>query len=399
MKLILLACLSFSVRGSDDQSLMQHGVGVASQSSAQLGARLIKQELAEMPYPGKMRQIAIDALMKTVEESDQIDTKTVELLTEMKNLLKTITDGFGGEKTADDVAHQKTINDGSNCNTDGTQQDTAAEANYTNQVGDHRDCRINVHAPATEKKTSDCNIVESDMASYSPLEFCTAINALSVSIDGAFNNGDHDSPIDVAELQELIEKISDGKAHFGPTGDGVLASFTTKKGACEGSQNDWTTAKESCDTFQTKTESSYCVWRAERQSMCATRVACHAAATAAYTTELLTVNANGLSRTNTAIIIELTICIIDHMIADDIGDQTVVNCRATLMTPEKQTDRNASYQTSVIAYPAQEHCDLDAVIQVVGVDFQAWAYADIPCRDDTCPVLPPVLDPSGCGSE
>lgn len=361
-----------------------------------------------MPYPGKMRQIAIDALMKTVEESDQIDQKTIDLLTQMKNLLATILSGASGEKVADDAVILGIINTANLCNTDGTTADENTHDNYTTQLGLHSTCRINKHSPATTNKDTLCQKVTNFMATYSPDSYCDDINELAETIQHAFNEK-HADAIAVSDFASLIEKISDGYNHFAGSGtdNGLLGQqpqFKNKKEDCEGAVATWIADKEECDQLQTLTESAYCSWRGARQDMCSVRDACHAGQRAIHAAKAIEITEAGRTRTDTAFIIELATCIIDAMIRDDINDNTVTVCREDLMSDVppafKQTTRNNTYQTTITAYPDELACDLAAVEKVVGVNFQDWAYGDIPCRaeGDTCEVLPPTMESSGCGN-
>jgi hypothetical protein len=346
--------LSVVAHAYDDQSLMQQGVGIetsvlseAVDSEFRAGVASMKAMLKDVPMPGKMRQMAIDALMQSVTKAQRLSPESSTALNSIVALFDQILAQFITEKNADMVSingHQAVAD---TCNSAGTATLTNAQTTMNDNQQTHTDCRT-TQVTLTNAEATACAALQAALstAADSLLANCNSLDTVNLAnvrgnyIDvyqrtGFTGMGSTTTKVDATSgnsLSHVSAHAVTGSANYDTISSFLsngVAWFSTQETLMTNDGPGCADAIESrsdkdteCDTAQNTFESSVCVFNTQQTNTCGTRTTCIASASAAYTADYNTRLVESDERVTVAQVIVLVKCMAQAMVSTGVVDET-----------------------------------------------------------------------------
>lgn len=348
MKVCTFFICFISAASSDDQSLMQQGVGVEvavlSENNAnqwKSNFEKIRDVVEEIPQRGKMRQMAIDALMNTVAAKTAAsppDAAVITLLDQIVTLLWSIINGWQSEIEAE-ITDLNNKNDVlTACNNDGVTEDGTRENTKDTAQTTHYNCRI---GPAYPSNTENSELDLRKIAETS----CATLEARILQFIGA-------CPTDGTAVMNLKPDTTLYPTNFGATVEEVFeqnggtqktndpggnvnhvsvdsAAWTTYLSAaetfwagektnwdnlaptCKTDADAWDTKRDQCDLDQQAYESAFCAHWEWREARCDTLDSCYLTGSNNFNWALGNYTAYDTTRKNIAKVIQRVVCLIN----------------------------------------------------------------------------------------
>lgn len=276
----LLALVSGAI-ASDDQSLMQHGLGSASsRAEVQESLSIIKQAIDEIPNPGKVRQMAIDALMKSVSDADQIDDSVVQALGDVINLLDSILTTFGSLANSDQQELQAAAALISSSNNNGWASDQNKNNTFNQNKADHDACRIRQSADdgIEDEKCNPLEQMMTELQGHSHVDTHSLSGYCHVEEIGTYETScqDHvEGSIEFLECRNTIRTnllatwsvfIEQGETEWTQR----EINFNTIRSECDEAMANASAEAVICNNLQDQLDTSFCTWMYHRQHICST---------------------------------------------------------------------------------------------------------------------------------
>jgi len=282
---------------------MQQGVGI--ESSALAGSvstewrnqvAVITEAMKEIPYPGKMRQMAIDALMKSVSQTTAPSPASRNLFNQALTLLQNILDDLEGDRQTQQNELQKYPNALKACNNNDDFDVENKRTTKNTKKSDHKTCRENQKTHAGYKH-NNCSTLVEELKEY----FCgtadgwTHTQCTSGTEHGEctghkttftnLNTNDYADRLDGHVKSKYIDNDDSYTGSTAPTASHIVqlvAGVTEGPGAtalaaknfweariktwdddsqnCQDAHDDFTPFHNDCDTDQEEFEFAHCNW-------------------------------------------------------------------------------------------------------------------------------------------
>lgn len=294
LRFAFLTALTITAASSDDQSFMQVSSTALEVSSA---IQKVGEAMSELPYPGKMRQMAIDALMKSVSTVEKLDADAVALLNEIVDLLDEILTEMRASQAVDQNEINYILQLSTNCETTYDEGVPAAKQAAESKATEHATCRVTEdvdfghHATECGKVTSYQNDNWKADEPGASLQHCSAVHSL-------------DSLTQWDEWFKLYANIYKSAS----------AQMTLLAPPCNSARDDLETQKEICDGLQHSYENLFCTWWLKQSTECTQKAACHANGVTAYNTLKATKIEVSDKRVNEARVIVHVKCLLTELI-------------------------------------------------------------------------------------
>lgn len=360
LRVSFLTLIPFALGGAtDDANLMQHGLELASSESASLRSSLavIQEEMNLIPQPGKMRQMAIDALMKSVSESDKLDEESKGSLAEIMGLLGTILDEEVSENSNDQASLNGSVPLFDNCNTDGVAADAAVKGAWESANISHDSCR-ELERDLFENETLFCEQLIDYMSKYDEQLGDTCVVPHEDDID----KGTVPLPEDF--LADWTKFLSDGANWF----DGRYNEMKRRNDNCVAAREKLALWKEDCNTKQGTMENKFCEWASSREALCGQRDTCFASELDAYENMTARIKPVADARVNAARVIEHIKCLLQAIIDgefnstnDGTAPNTIQVCKSLTESEEKENEYQNKYNVTYPDLPTKTPCDVSVV--------------------------------------
>jgi len=377
---------------------MQHRVGVQSLNSVQVAIKSLKDGLADMPYPGKVRQMAIDALMKTVEDSDKIDDDTRTTLGQVNGLLDNILSDFLTEKIAAQTRIEEVLAIVNACNADQTVVDSEKQDLFTLNRDNLWEHKHTTERSAYEAEQLECSKVLDIVNGWQVLwaGSCDVIDNHESAVRAAVDTRNESTE------WTLMNTISVWLTQETTFTQEKKEEFSSQKSLCESAVQAHASAESKSETDQSTTEQAYCAWKLVRDGMCQTRDTCYAGAMANHQAILVDEKTRADLRCNEARLINYVICVVQRLI--DSTDDNPVNASACLAqwgADQMGREEIQRYNITEPVVPDKDACDTAAVS--VDVGSAGWntflgRHSDgtaLDCTGLECPFHYPAF-PEGC---
>jgi hypothetical protein len=399
-----------SASASDDQSLMQQGVGIESgvlegtvTNQFKQNLNTITSALREIPFPGKMRQMAIDALMKSVSKTEKLDPESTNLLVQIQGLLDDVLATFASETSIanTDAAVANTVIAG--CNAAGDSDETTKSAAVAAAKAAHSTCRgeeVTAHGTMntacqsvvtvlTQLSSSDCAGHHDPTGEYygTIVEVIDKDNYAHYKVAGRhhLSGTDIDGTTDSHFLDEWVETLD--KAYHNL--HGKSQTWSTGQAACKTAIENFNAKAAECNTLQGTYESDYCQWVTLRDGQCSTLAACYATAVADHDNVVAGHQATQDANFATARVIVYVQCLIgtEHGL---LGGNT--NPDAACLPIQQAYDYSA-YTFDPTTLTAEDHCEPVPGIQPGVAGFNAENYAAEDAARVAANMVAPVSGP------
>lgn len=357
----VLACLALAC-ASDDYSLMQQGSIALQQATAnevQGALQRIGSALRDIPYPGKMRQMAIDALMKSVSSSEKIDESTVNILQQIITLLDDILANMKAENTNDQDQLDLITNRLNNCNAAGdvAVADTKKDAEDGHTL--HNTCREQEQLDFDDDALK-CSDLTSTLNAMSPTD-CSALDHHDPARQSVLDN--NGTPLEgttrlatyasrLTLLTSWDTRLSVVSAWFSTN----KQLFETKAVPCEGSTDTLSKKKTECDQAQSQYENLFCLYRLELTTQCSDLDTCWQNGLDHQTNLTDNIKPIADQRHDEARVIEHVKCLVQKLI-DGVTDHQPCEDVTAADATRYQTDYNVTYPD----LPAKDDCDTTPV--------------------------------------
>lgn len=362
----LLALVSGAI-ASDDQSLMQHGLGSATgRAEVQESLNIIKQAIDEIPNPGKVRQMAIDALMKSVSDADQIDDSVVQALADVIGLLDSILGNFNAFRNTDQAALLAAAATITSSNDDGWASDRTKNTTFGDLKSSHNTCRVR-QAGDNTIEDEKCNPLEQLMTEFQGHSHSTS-GSLSgychVEEIGTYDNSCTDHPansIAFLECKNTIRTqllatwstfITDGKTEW----EDRETTFTETHQVCQEAMQNASDEETACNLIQNSLDIAFCTWMYHREHICSTNSQNWDDRVAAYDTLWGQKSSDAEARKNTAAMIEYIKCLCRKLKDTGSANLDPVTGHAATCKTDTSTD---DFINSLQADYGVEHEDYD----------------------------------------
>lgn len=350
--------ISSVASNNDFSSLMQTQLAGGEVGKLEVSAAEVKKAiknigegLKSITVPGKARQMAIDALMKSVSQSERLDPETAEVLTNISSLLTDILAEMNAERNQDQVELEDIFNQVTACNTAGVAADAALEATVNNSEATHFSCR-----------TEEVNKFDTDAATC--LILTNFLSQLSQP------NCQKPDPTQAA-IDSWNTMLHQGASWFTTT----KASYEPKRDDCLATTAALEAQVQLCNTDQTSYENHFCEWRVHRVQMCSTLDTCYDAEIAHHINLTQTIKPVADQRTLEAGIIVHVQCLIDKLVQEGNTDHTVC---LPVHTENEQLLYNNTYPDPL---PTKAVCDTSPVSISPGHnDWYNFAYSTLDAK-------------------
>lgn len=366
--------MAFSVVAAyDDQSLMQQGLGVESVTSMRSGAfqkslQSITDSLQQLPQQGKLRQMALDALLKDVAEEGRITPGSVTTLNEISALLTSIL----AELLAETAAQQ------------GVLDSVTALVNACNDASVTTVAAQQTATDTAETAMNTCRAAEATQFAASATACFTLTSAMATQAAQALDCSPPVVSSDLDTMYNSLNTFSTFLSNGYSWGQGSTTSVITKIAPCKENTANLEQKIHDCDQAQAQFETAYCVHRAENNLMCTTRAACHAGETTRHNNHWATHNADATARAHEARVITYVQCVVDALAASDID-------AADACAPGDIATYLNTYELINTAIPAEVTCT-DVTVQPDDAAFgttyysgQAWHATAPSYAGSACP--------------
>lgn len=292
------------------------------------GLALLRQEINKVSLPGAARQIAIDALLKSVEGSDKISPESIEVLNNVTVLLNGILDVMRAQTITaqaeiDNVQHVVGV-----CNDAGDDSDALMSGDVQTKNTTHAGCR-------DEEK-----VLFDDDA-----DKCAELTAWldTLSAPNCVKPGASQENID-----QWTSFLSLGLGWFEVNKE----QFVPKRDACTNTTDLLEDKNTECANLQTGFESAWCQWSAHREEQCSTLASCWSNAVAHHNTLQAAKMDLAGRRMEEAKMILHVICLIERLVAGQDLDNYETDC------PIADNSQLTEFQNTEVTPDEQDSCVL-----------------------------------------
>lgn len=363
---LLFHCLliwAVSASASDDQSLMQQGVGIESgvlegavTGTFKANLNTITSALREIPFPGKMRQMAIDALMKSVSKqptANAITQTEIDLLNQVISLLQSVLDDLRDEQTDANAALAIAFPLSQACNNAGDQAEIDASADNQAAETAHSDCRAEELA-AWQNQEALCSAIMMMLMTAETPDGCSGGDAPAASdryaalsdvmerndyptrignnyhITGIHEHGD----IGMIFINEWIDHYNDALAIL----NDWKANWDAGQADCKAEIAYAQSKTAECNQLQTAFESDFCQWVTLRNGQCSLLATCWSNVNTNHAAQILAHQAPSADRLALARAITYIICLVERTVAGEVDITAIEATCDTTMNGADYTD-------------------------------------------------------------
>lgn len=349
---------------SDDSSLMQQAIGVASSSTQwQSHMTQLREMVSEIQHPGKLRQLAISKLMDTLEKEKQApgppSAQAITYFNQIVQLLQAILNGFKSEIEAE-VSELNLRNEIlADCNAAGIAEDILYDNASTDAQYLHELCRTLSTDPQDPSEldlrinaSNTCDPLEAHIQRFIHTSFtATDAQAVQDTIPDTQNYG----ILKMATIEELFEQ-GGGAALTDPDTGAAVSSVSTDASAwtnylvaqqaywaaqwakwydegelgCKPATQAWAAKRELCDQKQQTYENDFCTFVDYRVQRCGTLSTCSYNGAVSFNNLLATIQGYDTQRIGIATIIQRVVCIIQAIVNDQVDENTGTTCNQTV---------------------------------------------------------------------
>jgi len=395
---------------SDDYSLMQQNLEVGKELSGSAFASRLKEIndlMQEMPFPGKMRQMALDSLMKEIAAEGRLSPEADPLLQQVLDLLGDLIGEFKHEKSIQQSILDNTNTLISGCNSYGVSADGTAKGAFENSAQAHFDCRNDAQKTAFDQSASHCYKMTYQMSrikdgytgkmtsAHKPVD-CDPFNPAGPSNTwNTHMSGMNHRDIYVEVQDHLIAHIGHWDTNFADIkaflddaykrmyecdldGSGTLESQDCHPSVTDINNNPWndpdtlwghcsyyTSTLEGwikeCDRLQSTTELDYCEWRNSRTSMCSHRTDCVNNKTRDHRNLVSSIKPVADRRTHEGALLNYIVCLVGLLKQGTAEQAEITACGnqegSTYTDTTAQSDFNVTYPSLDTA----DECDTSPV--------------------------------------
>lgn len=315
--------------------MQQSSVHRATAGEVQSAFRQIGEVVQGAHFPGKDRQMAIDALMKEVSQKTQIDDDAKLVLGQIITLLDGILSYMNGENVEDQAELNEVLTLVPACKKQADiDQDAALEANATTHRTSHNTCRdaeIDVHGD----KMTKCMLLFNGLQLKTNLATC-----------GGFVTATHD--------------FMEGWATWFNGAKGSASShqdhYNLYEPDCSQAILDLDSKETECDTAQTNFEVKFCLWRLYRTTRCSGITSCFDTEILAHRGKVAAIKPDADQRVKEARLIEHIHCLISEL---QDGNTDLAVCE--IDTSNNEAQFQSSYNVTYPEEPSEPTCTTDAV--------------------------------------
>lgn len=332
---ITVLCLSVA-SAIDDNTMLQ--VEVEASQEVNFAIQNINQQITGLDIPGKANKLAINAMMKTVANSQKLDDNAKEILRNVSAMLADpILTGLVAEKNLKQDALDTITSDVAFCNTNGVTENDQLASDVVDTRSNHSSCRDAQQSVYTDEKAIcdeaielmtgaigelHCNFPPPANTDAAITAYTNQLNLLKTKFLGWLGEDDLKS-----DIEECIDET---------------ARLNNKINECTGSQNNH--------------EVKFCEYRLGLTTMCSTRSSCHANATTAHNTRWSELGSLSATRVKEACLIKHVICLIDKLVEEESTDLTACDNVGL-----DSTTCEAEYGNVEPSIPAMDDCDTSVV--------------------------------------
>lgn len=398
LRTFVFAVFLTPVFASEDLSLMQQSSLTVSRTSAQeirTAIQNLDEKLREVPNSGKVRQMAIDALMREVTVKTEIDDAAKSLLDDIVVLLDQILTSMRDSKTGDQNALNAIAGVIAACSSQADIDDDEARENASDTAHtEHSDCRA-AERGLYEDKDTKCMSLTGFLSGVQAGEYvCVAITTMRLSIPECNQDGVYDSTCahhhDFAvEWEKVLSAAkTDSKAD--------KERYEELAGPCQLALSALSSKTADCDSKQVSFETKFCTWRYTRIERCSSIETCGQNARDDHN-ELINghtgapgIKANSDQRVREARVIIHIRCLV---LALKEGTTDPATCEQ--QTADNETSIQSNYNVTYPTVPDDADCDASDTVFPLLPGEAGWAAAMYPTASQHTYEEGGVLSPSG----
>lgn len=336
---------SVVVASADESSFVQvkaheDAINMHEVSAAEVKAAIanIGDGLKSITVPGKARQMAIDALMKSVSGSEKLDPETADVLNNISSLLNDILDEMHAERNEDQQQLDGITDAVAACNGAGLVEDGNLETTVTTSAQTHVDCRA-VEANLFDVDAEKC-LALTEFLQHLSQPNCQKPEPTQAAIE-AWNN----------MLHQGASWFTSTKTNYEPKRDDCLASTEDLKNQVE-----------QCNRDQTNYENHFCEWHLHRTERCDQLEICYNNRIEAHNNLTAAIKPIADQRVREAGVIVHVQCLIDKLVnegitdheACDTVDQSTLQDRYNNTYPDPLPTMDACSTTEVSVHPGRD---------------------------------------------
>lgn len=290
----LIPALLAQVHGDDSSSLMQSDVVSADRAKAAAMSNIVT-ELTDLPLSHTDRKFAVSVMMGQVKKVEKLDANAIDLLGQVKDLLKQITDEMTADRDEDQAELDAVKNMITQCHQLGTALESTAYGNVTTAKSAYDTCKTGEAEKFSDEATK-CGALIADLT-YLKGNQLKCVFPTDTGYDG------------IAAWNTFF---SEGLMWFEDAND----RFTETAQPCKDAIDALKDKQDECKEKQTTYESDYCQWEIARYWMCNHQSTCYSNAETYYNNVSAFVVPAAVVRKDEGQAIARIECLIDNLLAN-----------------------------------------------------------------------------------